>query len=728
MAIHVCAQVFVVGNLAPGQLGSWLKIMAPKRKRRQYAPPSVDDEVWSDRAKAEAQQERRDAGADLFQHLLSLYALCKLSAKDLCIACHYAALAGVPGGNFSGLALHPNQPSDGNYQRHLDGILPHGGPFYFVEAPCCVRGQAVRKPVSIPVVPPHEALAAEAKTNPDMIEQARSQSWPPCYNSHPAVVDAQRRGLPMPIPYCIYIDAVRYTAPLAGRTDSLLGIWLVNCTSERRHLLATLRTCDFCRCGCRGWCTIYPVLLAVAWGAEALLLGRRPAQGHDGKEIDPAEPFAEHAAAQGDDLGVTAVLLWIKGDWGEANHTLGFPSVTSSNNPCAYCVCSKVNMHEKLADIIVNSWPWPLRSHDAYESACAACEVQVLIANEADRAQLLHHVAYVEAKKGCGGRSLMRDVIIGGVRLETGDRVVPTATLCDVGNIEVASLPFSVTLWRARFGPGGRLMDSVVNRCPLFSNQLGTTPTRSLAIDMLHTFHYGPVMRWLGAALWRTILSNPWEFNGSANTILELGCKRLRADLFAWYVEDNVPADRQLGDFTLSMLGNACGCAPGQDICHPGCSMRTKAAETLDFVPWAIRALRTFGWKVPHRAQLMRAGAALVSWYEVVKTEDMCVSLAGQQKAIDEMQRHMLNSEAAAINFVPKHHFFCHATHRFGHQGNPRAYSTFLDESLNLVLRTCAQFAHRKNQATRIFSLFALRGAMGLSQYLFGAAEADEDD
>lgn len=61
-------------------------------------------------------------------------------------------------------------------------------------------------------------------------------------------------------------------------------------------------------------------------------------------------------------------------------------------------------------------------------------------------------------------------------------------------------------------------------------------------------------------------------------------------------------------------------------------------------------------------------------------------------------------------------------THRVQWQGNCRFYSTYLDESLNLVLRTCAQFAHRANQASRIFHLFALRAKLGLSSYLFNAA------
>ena len=72
-------------------------------------------------------QEVRTAGYELYQHLVSLYALGKLSAKDLCVASHYAASAAVPGGDFESLAMDPSSQS-GKFQAHLDRVLPSVGP------------------------------------------------------------------------------------------------------------------------------------------------------------------------------------------------------------------------------------------------------------------------------------------------------------------------------------------------------------------------------------------------------------------------------------------------------------------------------------------------------------------------------------------------------------------------------------------------------------------------
>lgn len=54
--------------------------------------------------------------------------------------------------------------------------------------------------------------------------------------------------------------------------------------------------------------------------------------------------------------------------------------------------------------------------------------------------------------------------------------------------------------------------------------------------------------------------------------------------------------------------------------------------------------------------------------------------------------------------------------------GNPRFYSTFLDESLNLTLRNVASAAHRTNMENRIFRLMALQADLGLQRYLYGTA------
>ena len=127
------------GSIRPGASGRCafraLRLPAgmPPRKRPrrvEYEPEAGDTssgDGWVGNNAARA------AGAKLLKHFLSLYAQSKMSAKDLCVACHFAAVAGTPGAQFDMYALGPDHAS-GHYQRHLDHVLPAPGATYQLEA------------------------------------------------------------------------------------------------------------------------------------------------------------------------------------------------------------------------------------------------------------------------------------------------------------------------------------------------------------------------------------------------------------------------------------------------------------------------------------------------------------------------------------------------------------------------------------------------------------------
>merc|ERR1712078_837149 len=81
-------------------------------------------------------------------------------------------------------------------------------------------------------------------------------------------------------------------------------------------------------------------------------------------------------------------------------------------------------------------------------------------------------------------------------------------------------------------------------------------PSDVLAIDSLHTVYFGPLMRWIAAALWRILLLDPFNLHGSASNILEIGARRIGSDMKAWFQENEVPHERRIGNLLLVMLGN----------------------------------------------------------------------------------------------------------------------------------------------------------------------------
>jgi hypothetical protein len=214
--------------------------------------------AWRRQAHDEQIAKNRKAGAALMRHLLSMYSESKISAKDLCIACHFAHESGSIGADFSRYGLAPGQSSDGAYQKKLDRSLPSAGPMYHVTIPVHDRNGTVRDQRETPTLPLHEALFREVQATPGLLEESRAAAWPPSYNEHHLVQEARAAGEDLPVPVALYLDGVHYAANQPGRNDGVLGIWCYFLQTHRRHLSINLRLRDLCKCGCRGWCTLHP--------------------------------------------------------------------------------------------------------------------------------------------------------------------------------------------------------------------------------------------------------------------------------------------------------------------------------------------------------------------------------------------------------------------------------------------------------------------------------------
>eukprot|EP00969_Alexandrium_andersonii_P050824 2233455-Alexandrium_andersonii.AAC.1 len=64
--------------------------------------------------------------------------------------------------------------------------------------------------------------------------------------------------------------------------------------------------------------------------------------------------------------------------------------------------------------------------------------------------------------------------------------------------------PCQVLFWR----PSRETL--VRHRCPLWDATIGLTPSRVLAVDMLHTYYLGSLQVWGACAIWALLLSGVW--------------------------------------------------------------------------------------------------------------------------------------------------------------------------------------------------------------------------
>ena len=154
-----------------------------------------------------------------------------------------------------------------------------------------------------------------------------------------------------PFPIALYFDAMPYI-----KRDGVLAVVVVNILSGVRHLVGVLRKSTFCRCGCRGWCSIWPFLANLHSSLSALREGIFPSSGSPGMIWDQN---SERAMLAGGLLTLTAFALQIKVDWGEVGSTLAFASWSHNSWPCAWCDCEKHSLHVRW---LGDAWSFPLHS------------------------------------------------------------------------------------------------------------------------------------------------------------------------------------------------------------------------------------------------------------------------------------------------------------------------------------------------------------------------------
>ena len=272
------------------------------------------------------------AGEELVNMIVSLKFAGVISAKQACVLAYWASKAGSSG-HVSKLAMRPDQAS-GEYSRHFDTWTLSGTDSLEAYTFACGRRlhfEVERRFDHLPCRLLHEALGdelvasdARAKLH-DAIEHRR---LPDQYFNHPAVFGASAES--MPHPYCIYLDAVAYT-----RADEVLGVFAYFVLTGRRHLLFCIRKSEVCNCGCKGYCSLFPILDVLAWSAKNMLLGKHPSRRHD--DADWRSEDAARASYAGSQLGWSAVCLFLKCDWGELVHSLGFFSWDHAMSPCPVC-------------------------------------------------------------------------------------------------------------------------------------------------------------------------------------------------------------------------------------------------------------------------------------------------------------------------------------------------------------------------------------------------------
>jgi hypothetical protein len=562
---------------------------------RTWAEP-VEDDVDSDSDSDFDPEERAKSDAlfsaeMLLDSLLESYVEGKSSAKIVCVTCFWAKHAGITAQCIADFALKPSSPS-GHFQRKMDSVLGtrlKPNEMLELQVPCLRKHDLSRSLQAVPVLAPHEIVERELEDNPDLLdtilERSKDGDWHHSYTAHPIVSSACAPVVGM----ALYVDGVPFV-----KKDSVLGFYLYVLGVGRRHLIATLRKSELCKCGCHGWCTLVQIWHFIRWSLEACCEGVWPRTNPYGKpwvELD-----SKHFSKQGMPLSAKSALIHIKGDWAEFANSFGFLTWSHVYHPCLFCWTSRDDMY-KTEGLSPLATPSPLVTQHQYDAACTACEIWVTVNNKEQHGILIGSLRFDKRKTG-HGRTLQRDLPMFG--LLSGDRLEPHPGLLDVGSFEAVALPARTLFWRSSLETLSK------HRCPIFSYMLGVS-VQIMEIDTLHCLNLGVYMQYATDVVWHLHSCDVFSLAAlrTAEERIQLFAMRLRGALFDWYdgrgTEQPPSTLHKLQDFTAEMLGSAA---------HP--KLKLKAAETKTFMQFALYMASRFRNKITFSESLVEGGTCLV--------------------------------------------------------------------------------------------------------------------
>ena len=611
---------------------------------------------------------KSDAELQLFEFVVSLKQSNKISAKQACLLAFWASRSGA-GGDIRSFALPPGCQS-GKYSAKFDRCLghPRDENHYYLQVPQLDRSADERRVAPLPTIPPHEACADHVRDRREELEVAlATTTLPRCFYTHPVVTSAAPGALVLP--FILYLDAVSFS-----REDSILGLWVVCMLTHRRFLCASLKRSNTCKCGCRGWCSLWPLFSMLSWSLSAMASGRYPLTAHDGGALDPLRAtFANRA------LGFIGALVFLKGDWSEYAHTLGFPDWSSITHPCMLCSCHKGTAYDSRGLSLV-SFPWRKKGWREYEQACRDCEVVIDPLTHDMWKKILSHLSYERRTDEVHGRCLLLDIPELG--LLRGDRLEPCPTVPDTGQGFNSRCPARAVFWRhSKTSP-------THHRNPIFSERIGVTPERVLVADWLHAMSLGVLKYFLGSLCWMFFGANAWSTAPASEVRLERSVAKLKGELFAWYGSE-ARAGREhcrVQALQPSMFGS-------QD--NP--QLKLHAAEVNGFLYFA-------GWLLERRGGLLGrleapckvAQDSFARALDIVRENPVVLSAEAQQEFLTSMQRALRATSEAGVLNRPKNHIVLHMAHDVREKGSPMLHATWADESANRLLKAVSAGSHAR--------------------------------
>ena len=115
---------------------------------------------------------------------------------------------------------------------------------------------------------------------------------------------------------------------------------------------------------------------------------------------------------------------------------------------------------------------------------------------------------------------------------------------------------------------------------------------------------------------------------------------------------------------------------------------------------------------------LLCAGRAALKFDAILAGHERSVDESTCQQLFDEYNAFICISARAGVPVLPKAHLMYHLLQRSLTKGNPRMYTTYVDESYNGVIARVCRSVHRKGWALAVYRKLDMMQAMGVGNAL----------
>ena len=469
-------------------------------------------------APAEVAGQHEFWGKKLRFFLLEKYLLGKLVAEDLTRIAYMHTKSG--GCGLEDLSLDPSRCS--GWAEHVDKLVTKEAAvpqLYEAKLPMFNKRSCGREEGSTMLYLPSVAIAKQVEEDgaPDL----KPELLTPAFLEHPVVRRETAKGtmLNRIRPVALYWDGVT-----DNKKQTFVAMFAHDLQADVKHLVFIIRKQQLCKCGCRGWCSMWALLDVVRWDLNNASVNVYPSCKHDGREFEEGSFWH---GRRGEPLGCVLAVVGLRGDWPAVAEFFSVRSWSHNKCPCFFCTVPKARMQSiaGFQNVSLDEGPWDNFDANDHLEQIRQHTITITVPTEHAKTRIARHLEYGSATLGRAITDNLDDL-----GLQAGDRLDPSPLLRNVDLFEGLVPPFAILFWRG--GPDDRVFhESPLMGIPGVSLQL-------YGVDTLHCWALGCLQSYVGFVLTHIIKSN--IFSGHAPWLRAADCERIsllhvKSELWQYY-------------------------------------------------------------------------------------------------------------------------------------------------------------------------------------------------